>query len=152
MILDVGCGAFPRGSINIDIALETDEVFQDGRLTPTKADILAAGEYLPFIDNSFDEVLSIHAIEHSKTPIVFLKELVRVSNKFVFVKTPHKEGRHGDMPHHHSLLNFNWFKWMALALSVDEISIELVYDKVLILEEGIRELKRPYEWKVRIKK
>ena len=42
-----------------------------------------------FKDNSFDLVFSCHAFEHCENPLKALREMKRVSKKFIFIITPH---------------------------------------------------------------
>lgn len=80
-ILDVGCSDTPHGDINVDIKLH----FQDRTSQP---DILCDGLALPFTDNSFSLVRSQHTIEHITDPYDFVKELGRVSSKYLFIACP----------------------------------------------------------------
>jgi SAM-dependent methyltransferase len=81
-ILDVGCGRqkYP-GSIGIDMNPDT------------AADVLCHIDrgYLPFRDNSFDEVRAIHLIEHVENVIRTVEEFHRVTRAggIVFLVTPH---------------------------------------------------------------
>lgn len=43
---------------------------------------------LPFRDDSFDEVVSFHLLEHLETPLITLREMVRVSKSFVTIVVP----------------------------------------------------------------
>jgi ubiquinone/menaquinone biosynthesis C-methylase UbiE len=43
---------------------------------------------LPFRDNSFDEVVSFHLLEHLEVPLAALREMVRVSKNLVAVVVP----------------------------------------------------------------
>ena len=46
-------------------------------------------EDLPFGDNTFDLVFSCHAFEHCENPLQALKEMKRVSKKWVLIFTPY---------------------------------------------------------------
>jgi len=50
--------------------------------------IRGIGEYLPFKDNSFDLVISNSVLEHVQEPCKVIKEMVRVSKKYVFIHCP----------------------------------------------------------------
>lgn len=58
-----------------------------------KVDVVAAGDHLPFSDNSLDFVISSHVIEHFYDPVKTMKEWLRVVKPggFVYVIAPHKE-------------------------------------------------------------
>jgi ubiquinone/menaquinone biosynthesis C-methylase UbiE len=81
-ILDLGCGPrkFP-GSIGAD------------RNPNTAADVLCDFDrgYLPFADNSFDQVRAIHIIEHVADAIRTVEELHRVTRPggTLLIVTPH---------------------------------------------------------------
>ena len=45
---------------------------------------------LPYKDNSFDLVLSTEVLEHLKEPKIALKEIVRVSKKYVLLSVPNE--------------------------------------------------------------
>lgn len=66
--LNLGCGGDRReGYINIDY------------LPKTKPDIIAdLDQYLPWQDNSIDEILCINILEHLKNPVQFLIECHRI--------------------------------------------------------------------------
>ena len=89
LILDVGCGLYPHGDVNIDIPWS--EPHRDGKtLRPKKTRnfIFASSEYLPFRDNIFDEVVSYHLLEHLEAPLITLSEMVRVTRDVVKVVVP----------------------------------------------------------------
>jgi len=66
--VDIGCGA---RTINDDILrLDIDEA--------VKPDIVASGDDLPFKDNKFDYIVSIHSFEHFPNSKKLLKEWLRV--------------------------------------------------------------------------
>jgi SAM-dependent methyltransferase len=58
-----------------------------------KVDVVAPGDDLPFLDDSWDFVISSHAIEHFYDPVKTIKEWLRVVHPggFVFIIAPHKE-------------------------------------------------------------
>jgi SAM-dependent methyltransferase len=130
MILDVGCGNIKRGDINIDLGFVTDEVLQEGKPIRIYPDMLASGDYLPFIDNCFETVIAFHVIEHSNTPLKFLKELLRVSSRDVFIRVPHKDGRIATMPYHVSLFNEQWFESAVPIFGIEHLHIECRNDQI----------------------
>jgi len=92
MVLD--CGAGYRSAVDENIV--TTEV------TPfPSTDLLAINQILPFQDNTFDAVLSLHVLEHVSNPFACAQELVRVTKPggVVFAVTPMIVPEHG-YPHH----------------------------------------------------
>ena len=98
-ILDVGCGeGFTLNRLRekgIGEKLEGIEYSQDAidlgkNMYPgvkiTKGDIHS----LPYKDNSFDLVLCTEVLEHVKDPDKALRELVRVSKKYLIVSVPNE--------------------------------------------------------------
>jgi hypothetical protein len=97
MILEVGCGYFPSGDVNLDLfpgptGHRPGKVESEGSALPTKIIpnfIKADAMHLPFRDNAFSEVCSFHVIEHVPKPIMMLDEMVRVSAWKVTLRFPH---------------------------------------------------------------
>jgi len=58
-----------------------------------KVDIVAAGDDLPFKDNTVDFVINSHVIEHFYDPVHAIEEWLRVVKPggYVFIIAPHKE-------------------------------------------------------------
>jgi SAM-dependent methyltransferase len=88
VVLDCGAGwrELPRKNV---ISLEI--------LKYPSTDVVAIGEYLPFSNNSFDLILSLHVLEHVKNPYVCAAEIMRVlkpGGKFIAV-TPYIVQVHG---------------------------------------------------------
>ena len=46
-------------------------------------------EDIPYKNNEFDLIFSCHAFEHCENPIKALREMKRVSNKWIIITTPH---------------------------------------------------------------
>lgn len=89
MRIDVGCGNTPTGDVNVD--LPSSERHRDGtKLAEKKIPnfIYASSYALPFRDNSFDEAVSFHLLEHLETPLTALREMVRVSKNVVATVVP----------------------------------------------------------------
>lgn len=121
-ILDVGCGEGVTlnkiHQMKIGKQLEGVDNFDDAiaigkkafpHLTLKKADIYS----LPYKDNSFEVVLCNEVLEHLERPEEALKELKRVSNKYLLLSVPNEpwfqlanffRGRHitryGNHPEH----------------------------------------------------
>lgn len=85
-ILDVGCGKGDRvkelqekGFDVLGTEINTHWI--------NEKDIIKGDIYhLPFEDNSFDAVLNVDVLEHLKDPLPAIKELFRVSKKYVIVE------------------------------------------------------------------
>lgn len=89
MRLDVGCGNAPSGDVNID--LPHSDRHRSGAKLAVKVipNFIYASVYaLPFCDDSLDEVVSFHLLEHLETPLIALREMVRVSKSVVTVVVP----------------------------------------------------------------
>jgi len=82
-ILDIGCGLHPLKHVypdvmGIDLARNSH------------ADVLADALHLPFRDNYFDAVISVELLEHLPNGIALMKEMKRVSKKYVLISTANK--------------------------------------------------------------
>jgi hypothetical protein len=71
--------------------------------------VIAHAQSLPFRNGCFDEVFSSHVIEHVKSPLNMLQELLRVSNRSIIVKCPHRKGSGAKRPFHLNYLDEEWF-------------------------------------------
>ena len=98
-ILDVGCGeGFTLNRLKehgIGKRLEGVEYLKDaielGKKTYPYIKIKQGDIYkLPYEDNSFDLVLCTEVLEHLDNPPKALKELIRVSNKYLVVSVPNE--------------------------------------------------------------
>lgn len=98
MILDVGCGKNPHGTINLDIEKNSS------------VNLIGSGEYLPLKDSSFDMVYSNHSLEHVNNPAKMLMEMLRVSKRLVFIIVPHRFSSGSKMRGHKSFFNQSWFR------------------------------------------
>ena len=76
-------------------------VVPEPRLDPQPgADILGDAHDLPFKDRSFDLVLSRHSLEHVLCPYLALREMARVSRRWLVVAVPGDNPRCEDSPGH----------------------------------------------------
>jgi ubiquinone/menaquinone biosynthesis C-methylase UbiE len=66
VVLDIGCGENPRGTINIDVA------------KTRFCNIVSSAEYLPIKTDSVDEVICTEVLEHLNRPKKGLLEIRRV--------------------------------------------------------------------------
>lgn len=86
--LDVGCGASPTGTVNVDLMLNGHDLKWDINPNGYANFVKATAECLPFIDNVFEEVYCSHLLEHLDHPDLALAELLRVSKKTVRILLP----------------------------------------------------------------
>ena len=76
MILEIGPGTdnsyrfSPRRCDALYLDIEKPRIFGDRF-------VLGSAEYLPFRDNSFDEIYASHVIEHLYEPDIFLRDAYR---------------------------------------------------------------------------
>ncbi len=109
MRLDVGCGEYPRGDINVDRYRFVQA--KDRTHVPTKADVVADAHYLPFREGAFEEVFSGHTIEHLDHPDRFLGECERVSSNRVTIVAPSRwQPGHSLNPFEKWTLKRRWFE------------------------------------------
>ena len=124
--LDVGCGANPKGTVNVDF-------FREG-FNPQTGDqrighymkarnienfVIGDAMHLPFKENAFDVVFSVHAIEHVTNPSGMLREMSRVAKGKVIVRCPHRRGSNAVKPFHINFLDENWFQKRASAFGLN---------------------------------
>lgn len=88
MILDVGCGDIARGDVNCDLLKDTDLIRWDQNPEGIPNFVKASVHCLPFRSSCFNVVYCSHVIEHLLDFDAALKELKRVSSKFVVVIVP----------------------------------------------------------------
>ena len=99
-LLDVGCGDgffchWIKGKAKIPKVVGVD--ISEPRLARAQTRypeiIFKEGEIaqLPFATNEFDVVSCIEVLEHQLNPLLALKELARISNKFVIVTVPDRQ-------------------------------------------------------------
>lgn len=124
-VLDVGCGYYPKGDVNVDLhpeasAHRTGKTENAGDTLNTKITsnfVEADAAHLPFRDGAFKKVLSYHVIEHVPDHELMLRELLRVSSGWVVIRCPHWLGeKHSDFHLHH--FRRRWFIQAAKALGV----------------------------------
>jgi len=98
-ILDVGCGeGFTLNRLkanNIEEKLEGIEYSEDaiviGKKIYPEIKITKGNIYkLPYKDNSFDLVLCTEVLEHLENPEEGLRELIRVSKKYLVISVPNE--------------------------------------------------------------
>ena len=93
LIVDVGAG---KRDIYYENVVNYEIVNYD------TTDVLGVGEELPFLDNSFDAVISVAVLEHVRDPFRCARELIRVLKPGgqLFCCVPFLQPLHG-YPHHY---------------------------------------------------
>jgi len=116
MKLNLGCGRdYRNGWVNVDVRrnIFTDVVHD--------LDVLP----YPFKDNTFDEVLLSHILEHIKDPISTLKEIIRISKSRarIIVKVPHAHSyaQISDLQHKNSFSEHSFSKKHLREYEIDEL-------------------------------
>lgn len=101
-ILDCGAG---RRSIYFDNVINLEIAAYD------TTDVRGVGEKLPFIDQSFDAVLSIAVLEHVKDPFLCAKEITRILKPggSLMCCVPFLQPFHG-YPHHYYNMSYQGLK------------------------------------------
>lgn len=109
MWLDLGCGGSPRGDVNLDLFFgESPHTIQ--KIDHKKINNFSIGDatILPYRDDVFNVVSAYHLIEHLLVPTDCIKEMARVSSKYVIIVVPN----HPIMKEHHEHL----YSWSRSAL------------------------------------
>lgn len=87
-VLDVGCGARPKGDVNVDLypnnKQQCKESYNPKRI---RNFVIADAENLPFKTKCFLKVYAIHVCEHLKNPFKALHEFNRVG-KIIYIRVP----------------------------------------------------------------
>lgn len=87
--LDIGSGTNPRGNVNIDLYTgKSPHILGDENIKIKGYFIRADGRMLPFRDNSFDLVNASQVMEHVIDPPRLVREMRRVSRKWVTIEVP----------------------------------------------------------------
>jgi SAM-dependent methyltransferase len=120
MVLDCGAGKRP---VYFDNVVNFEIVDYD------TTDVRGVGEALPFIDASFDAVISIAVLEHVKDPFLCAKEIERVlkPSGVLMCCVPFLQPLHG-YPHHYYNMSHQGLSNLFSGLKIDKID---VYGSVL---------------------
>ena len=131
--LDVGCGASPKGTVNVDLFIEST-VHRSYKIKPKhiKNFVQADACHLPFKKDSFDMVYCFHVVEHVQNPILLIRELIRVSKKQVIIECPHWISWGAKKPGHINFFRTNWFH-KVLANYTHDILLNWGYNKIPLL-------------------
>lgn len=111
MKLDVGCGNWPTGDVNLDLfpgkTVHRHYRALDVKVTPNfvKGDACR----LPFKNEAFDTSFSSHTIEHVDAPVLLIKEMLRVTKMEVTITCLHKLGKFGKAKNHKNYFDKKWF-------------------------------------------
>lgn len=137
LILDAGSGRrniYYKNVVNLEI-VDYDTT-----------DILGVGEELPFIDNSFDAVISIAVLEHVKHPFRCAAEIKRVLKPGgkLYCSVPFLQPLHG-YPHHYYNMTHQGLKALfeqGMQITGQEVldSTSPIYSLTWILKRWIDEL------------
>lgn len=116
-VLDVGCGAIPKGDINVDffkggvnkqVGNQKTGVYVNPK--NIRNFVVADAQHLPFKKCIFNRVICNHVIEHVANPYLLLTELLRVAKREVVVTCPHRLSRGAKKPFHKHYFNCKWFE------------------------------------------
>ena len=93
-VLDVGCGDGLLASLIMndrpDVEISGIDVLARSQ---TKIPVsLFDGMTIPFPDNSYDAVMFVDVLHHTRDPMVLLREAVRVARKTILIKDHHLNG------------------------------------------------------------
>ncbi len=77
-VLDIGCGARPSGTYNLD-------AYVPEPVPPNF--VLGTADRLPFLPKSFDSVVSRYVIEHVTDPPKFVRDCIRLARRRVTIIT-----------------------------------------------------------------
>lgn len=94
MILDVGCGIYPKGNVNVDLMVSKDRHNIHGDVAEINPHLIpnfikADASHLPFKTKCFSAVVSYHTLEHIDNPESAVKEMFRVSKANVKIVVPY---------------------------------------------------------------
>jgi ubiquinone/menaquinone biosynthesis C-methylase UbiE len=136
--LEVGCGTIPKGTVNLDLFKEgynpqTGDQKKGEYMRAQNIENFIVGDamHLPFKDEVFDVVFSIHVIEHVTDPKGHLREMKRVCKRKMIVGCPHRKGSNAKMPFHINYLDEVWFLRVASAMGLN-IQYSIAYEYPVI--------------------
>lgn len=121
-LLNIGCGPVENGKTP---GLEIVNV--DSRAHPGAE--IADMENLPYPDNSFDLVVCINALDHTPDAEKALKEMIRVSKKWVHIDCALIQHTTSGKNHYWDMFEDGWLRngpHMDLSLKDHDFEIELI--------------------------
>jgi len=87
LTLDVGCGASPRGTVNVDRLIpNSDRHIIDVSSIPNL--VVADAHYLPFKNKAFEKTFCFHMMEHIQNNIQVHNEFKRITLRNIEVRVP----------------------------------------------------------------
>ena len=88
-------------------------------------DVLGVGEKLPFIDNSFDAVLSLSVLEHVKDPFQCASEIARVLKPggTLICSVPFLQPFHGYPHHYYNMTSKGLENLFSEKLEIDKVEV-----------------------------
>ena len=132
VLLDVGCGNAPMGTVNVDVNFgqhrpDLPEVFVS---TNAPNPVKASAAFLPFRDNSFKNVFSQAMLEHVPNPTKCLLEMVRVASKEVKFIVPHRYFKGGFLRGHPKTHKYNMFDTKNTSSWLKRLNLSFAITKV----------------------
>ncbi len=102
-VLEIGSGhnPKPRSDVLCD-KLPEDDTERGGKILIDRPFLAADGQYLPFIDKSFDYIICCSVLEHAEDVSMFLSEIMRVG-KAGYIEVPSEIGE--------KLYGWDYHKW-----------------------------------------
>jgi len=89
LILDIGCGASPIGTVNMDLFYDVSP-HTPKKINPRRCRNFIIGDAcnLPFKSSSFEIIHASHILEHLSVPTNCIIEVKRVTKKYAIFKVP----------------------------------------------------------------
>lgn len=118
LVLDIGAGITNPANIPPNVVL-MDAVHY------ANLDLVSTCAHLPFLDNSFETVVSQAVFEHVPDPFLLANEILRVLKPggIFYLTTAFMQPLHGD-PFHYFNMTANGLKRVLSGFEIDEIGIE----------------------------
>ena len=131
-VLDVACGSgfgikilssVSPVIVGVDYSFEAVNFAKLNFMRRVDGGVLANASSIPFVDNSFDVVVSFETIEHLREPVKFLKEIKRVlvPNGQFYISTPVKKGNRLDQYHLHEYGIDEFINLLSRFFSIDKV-------------------------------